>query len=288
MTPTLRTVSAALALLALPVITTGCVPQDRYDHLVMAKRTVEEQLVRAEDERDSYQTALEQCQSDRGRFQSANVSLQDQLGGLQGSVSDLEQQNMNMLGRISQLQVGPLPQDMERALTDLAAQYPDLLSFDARRGMLRLASDFTFDLGSAQLRSGATDTVRRLATILNDGKARDFEIQIVGHTDNVPIRKPETRRNHPSNTHLSVHRAISVGDSLKAAGIDPTRVQVAGYGPYRPAVQNGARGEAANRRVEIFLTPMPMLDAYPGAVTEYVPEQPAVESVSVPDDEPMK
>lgn len=285
-----RTSMAALALLAIPALT-GCMQQDRYDTLVMAKRTVEEQLVRAEDERDAYRNALEQCQGERGQFQSANASLQGQIGSLQGNLSELEMQNQSMMSSISTLQVGPLPEDVNRSLQDLANQYPDVLSFDAGRGMLRFASDFTFASGSAQLSGEAGNTVNRLATILNSGQARDFEIEIVGHTDNVPIRKPQTRQNHPTNTHLSVHRAISVGDALKNSGVDPVRVQVAGYGPHRPAVQNGARGAAANRRVEIFLTPMPMLDSYSGnsmADSYSTPSTSSVEAVSVPVDEPMK
>ena len=80
---------------------------------------------------------------------------------------------------------------------------------------------------------------------------------MVGHTDNMPISKPDTRAKHPTNMHLSTHRAISVRDALVADGITANRVQVAGYGEFRPVAENGTRGSATNRRVEIFLTPMP-------------------------------
>jgi outer membrane protein OmpA-like peptidoglycan-associated protein len=83
---------------------------------------------------------------------------------------------------------GPLPVDVEAAIQRLAASYPDVLSFDAKRGMLRFASDFTFDLGSVALKSEANETLRALARILNTETALEFEARIVGHTDNVGTR----------------------------------------------------------------------------------------------------
>ena len=131
-----------------------------------------------------------------------------------------------------------------------------MLSYDERTGMLRFSSDLTFDLGSASLSSAANQTLGQLAAILNSKDALGFEIRIVSHTDNVPIKRPATRAKHPTNTHLSVHRSIAVRDALVRDGIAPNRTQVAGYGQYRPIAPNGSRGAAANRRVEVYLFPM--------------------------------
>ena len=49
-------------------------------------------------------------------------------------------------------------------------------------------------LGSVDLTSDARRSLQSLAGILNDGAGNDFEARIVGHTDGVPIRKPETKR----------------------------------------------------------------------------------------------
>ena len=57
--------------------------------------------------------------------------------------------------------------------------------------------------------------------------------------------------------HLSVHRAISVRKALAGAGVEPARIQVAGYGEFRPIVPNGPKGAAENRRVDLILVPMP-------------------------------
>jgi chemotaxis protein MotB len=160
--------------------------------------------------------------------------------------------------RVGGLDFGPLPEDMSRALRELAAAYPNVLTFDEQRGMLRFASDFTFALGSADLTSSAQASLAQLARILNGTTGSGFEVRVIGHTDNVPISRPETRAKHPTNWHLSAHRSISVASSLITNGVGANRFQVAGYGEYRPMVPNPAKGGAAqNRRVEIFLLPMP-------------------------------
>ena len=158
-------------------------------------------------------------------------------------------------------------------------RYPDLLSFDADHGLLRFSSDFTFDLGSAELRTDAEATIVTLADILNSDDASSFELRLIGHTDNVPVERPSTLQRHPTNVHLSVHRAISVRDLLVAAGIEAARIQVAGYGEFRPIVPNGKKGAAENRRVELVMTPK-----RPGIVS--LPDAPAEERTLI--EEPMK
>ena len=55
--------------------------------------------------------------------------------------------------------------------------------------------------------------------------------------------------------------------AVLGAGVDPTRILVAGYGEFHPIVPNPAKGGAAeNRRVELILVPMvpdPALAAEP-------------------------
>ena len=40
----------------------------------------------------------------------------------------------DLLKRVGTLEFGPLPEAVSNALTQLAAQYPDMLTFDAKRG----------------------------------------------------------------------------------------------------------------------------------------------------------
>ncbi len=283
-------------LAGLPILAVGCVPQDRYDSLLSANRSLEEQLMQLESDRDSARSNLDTVRDQLTRATANYNELQADKSRLQNEVDRMTREYDELLARVSDLDFGPLPLEVESALEELAASYPELLTFDAQRGLIRFASDFTFDLGSASLRSDAQDSLRQLARILNTDEARGFEARIIGHTDNVPIRRAETRQNHPTNVHLSVHRAISVRDALVNSDVNAVRIQVAGYGEHRPAAPNRTGGTPENRRVEIYLTPMPS-DITPSASDERSSagsesRSPASEPVrprsSSPAPEPMK
>jgi len=279
---TLRRSASRLAFLCLPLMGLGCVPQDRYDQLLTANRSLKEQIVALEDDRDEARASVRSLQDQISGLRTSYDGLESQNSELNMAIDSMESANESNLRRIAQLELGPLPAEIASAIEDLAVAHPDVLSFDARLGMLRFASDFTFDLGSVALKEDAQATLDALAAILSADAARGIEARVVGHTDNVPIGKPETRRLHPTNVHLSVHRAISVRDALVAAGVDAGRILVAGYGEYRPIVENGRRGAAENRRVEIFLAPMSA-----DGTSSPAPEMPAAQPLARPV-EPMK
>lgn len=282
MSPTAKFTTLTL-LLATPLLAGGCVQQEKYDSLVMANRSLEEQLIRTEDERDVARQNLDTVRADLNRATNELDGLRGRYGQAESDLNRMSSEYDELLKRVSAWDFGPLPTEMTSALEELAAQYPEMLTFDAKRGMLRFASDFTFGLGSADLSSSAAAGLQKLAGILNSDTARSFEVRVVGHTDNVRIANAATRAKHPTNWHLSAHRAISVGESLTGSGVNPVRLQVAGYGEYRPVVPNPAKGGAAqNRRVEIFLLPMPEIVDGPSA--------PAAASATPSriNDEPMK
>ena len=100
------------------------------------------------------------------------------------------------------------------------------------------------------------DPKEAVAAVLN-GAGSAYEVRIVGHTDSVPISRPATLKDHPTNWHLGAHRAISVKNALEKSGVRPVRMVVASPSMYRPVAANAKGGTEANRRVEIFLAPMP-------------------------------
>lgn len=248
--------TSTLLLASLPISNFGCVQQDRYDNLLSVNRSLKEQLVTAQDENATTEANLVELRRELGSATARSDSMQQQIGGLEGELDQQSNANQDLMTRVSRLQLGPLPIDVEQALTRLAMEYNNVLSFDAGQGMLRFSSDFTFDLGSVEIKAAAAETLAQVARILNSTAAEIFEVQVVGHTDNVPIRNPGTRAAHPTNLHLSVHRAIAVRNALVMEGVSPIRTQIAGYGEYRPLVPNRLGGAGANRRVEIFLVPM--------------------------------
>lgn len=250
-------ITTVVCLASLTLLSTGCVvQQDRYDQLVVTNRTLKEQIVNVQEDRDVANANAATLRGQLTKTKSENDTLRIRIRAIDNELGNQESEYRRLLDRVSDMSVRPLPYRVEQALQELATAYPELLSFDAEAGMIRFASDLTFDLGSIEIKPAAAATINTLADILNSTEATSLEVQVVGHTDNVPIGKPETRQQHPTNVHLSVHRAISVRSALTAAGIDPGRIQVAGYGEFRPITINGPKGAPENRRVELFLFPM--------------------------------
>ena len=120
--------------------------------------------------------------------------------------------------------------------------------------MLRFASDLTFDSGSDIVKDQAKQALSALGNILKSSAASPYEVFIVGHTDSQRISGGTAQR-HPTNMHLSCHRAIAVRSALAGMGVPADKMFAAGWGENRPAVPNTGNGNTpANRRVEIFLT----------------------------------
>lgn len=279
---TRSTLRLVLPLAAFSLAGLGCVPQQRYDELMTAYRGKEQQLLSTQNDLD---TATNNERVLRGQLLKATEDIRSLERMRDGSSSDLDRlvSDYDRLQRqLIELGAGPLPAEVIDALTELATRYPEVLEFDAQRGVVRFAADFTFPLGSVELSESARQALRTFAGILGSDGAESLEVRIVGHTDNVPIRRAETRAKHPSNLHLSAHRAIAVRDALVAAGLTPQRFSVVGYGEYRPIVANGRNGAPENRRVEVFLTPMLIPT---GSGVEVVPAETIVQ---VEDDEPTK
>jgi chemotaxis protein MotB len=148
-----------------------------------------------------------------------------------------------------------LPVELTTMLEDFAAQSPDMVTFDAATGVVKFKSDLLFEPGSDTVAANAINAVNSLCQIMNSEQGRQFDIIIAGHTDDIPIGKPETRRKHPTNWHLSAHRAISVLDIMQKNTVDSGRLSVRGFGEYRPIAPNAAnkKGNVQNRRVEIYI-----------------------------------
>jgi len=236
----------------------GCAPQERVDDLRNANRTLQSRNVALEQELEACRSDSQRTQAQLNAAQNAGRSADQSQESLLAQIHGLQQDNDDLLRQIDSFVMPDfLPVELNEALMNLADRNAGLMVFDPLRGMVQMSSDLTFDLGSDQVRADATATLQQLAGVLSDSQAGAFEVRIVGHTDNVPIGKPATRAKHPTNMHLSVHRAISVRNVLLKAGVNPGRIAVSGYGEFRPIVPNQVgKGSLENRRVEIYLVPM--------------------------------
>jgi len=162
-----------------------------------------------------------------------------------------------------QLRLAGNPTALPKALGDelerLAASNAGLMTYDAERGKVQLRSDLTFGLGSAQVSSQASSSLSSLADVLNSSLASAYEVRVVGHTDNVPIRNARFK----NNWELSTARAVEVVTTMTEAGMKAQNVAAAGYAEFDPVADNGSpEGRAQNRRIEIIL--MPKLGEIPG------------------------
>jgi chemotaxis protein MotB len=149
-----------------------------------------------------------------------------------------------------------LPVELNTMLEDFAKNR-EMVEYDVERGVVRFKSDLLFERGSDELAPAGGDVIKALCEILDSEQGKNFDIIIAGHTDDMRIGKAETRREHPTNWHLSAHRAISVLHLMEKSKIAPERMSIRGFGEYRPIAQNepGNKGNPQNRRVEIHIVP---------------------------------
>lgn len=186
-----------------------------------------------------------------GKLDQANASLnaaladkqkdQDQIAALQNQVADLEKEKADAA-------------QMAKGLED--EMRSDLESKDVTISQLQgkltvnILDRILFDSGEAILKPDGAAVMRKIAAIL--AAHPELKIQVVGHTDNVPIRS-----RFASNWELSAARALAAVHFLtENAGVDPRRVGAVGYGEYRPIADNStAEGRARNRRIAIIILP---------------------------------
>lgn len=126
-----------------------------------------------------------------------------------------------------------------------------LLTVEERQGEITVTfpSTATFASGSdAIISQEMLVAIDRVADVVSTATG---EIQVIGHTDNVPIN---TAR-FPSNWELSAFRAISVLRRLEARGsFDRGRLSVMGMADTEPVAPNDTvENRARNRRVEIVI-----------------------------------
>jgi chemotaxis protein MotB len=106
-----------------------------------------------------------------------------------------------------------------------------------------------FNLGESELSGNARNSLHKIVEVIRD---TPYMINVVGHTDNIPMRSTRFK----SNWELSVARASTVARYLiEEIGMDPSQFVVSGYSSYRPIEPNiTSENRAKNRRVEIIIS----------------------------------
>jgi chemotaxis protein MotB len=121
------------------------------------------------------------------------------------------------------------------------------VTFTSQYVMLTMKGSILFNPGSATLNEDCKPVLDRVAMILE--RYAKGEIEINGHTDNVPMNSAQ----FPSNEELSDARALSVFYYLvETSSLNPSLIKHSGYGERMPIADNSTEaGRARNRRVEI-------------------------------------
>ncbi len=244
-------------LFALILVSAGCISQEQYEDMAAQNRIQQNRI-------DALESELNVLEASKARLEKQLATLTSQGGVTSAATAEeiaaleaaIEEKNALIAKMRDQLLGGgmKLPMELSIMLEDFAKNNP-MVSFDKETGKLKFESDLLFELGSDKVAADGVSSIQALSDIMKMDEAKEFDVIIVGHTDDVPIGKPETRAKHPTNWHLSVHRAISVLNTMVKSGIKSTRLSVRGFGEYRPLVPNAPnnKGNAANRRVEMFI-----------------------------------
>ena len=162
--------------------------------------------------------------------------------------------------RVNQLE--KIIEGQKQALNDLKEQLSDaLLNFEGkgltveqRNGKVYISMDnkLLFKSGRWNVESQGKKAIQQLSIVLM--KNPEISILIEGHTDNVPFI---SRGAMKSNWDLSTKRATAVVEILlENDQILPQNITAAGRSEYFPIAPNSSvDGRAANRRIEVILSP---------------------------------
>jgi chemotaxis protein MotB len=153
--------------------------------------------------------------------------------------------------RVNPTEIPGALQRMQRQVQDAMQSLIDAKLVTVRRENMWLEieinADILFPSGAGEFAPAAEPVLDKLADVL---KPFPNPIRVEGHTDDRPIRTTA----FPSNWELSAARAASVVHQFTRQGIDPLRLEIVGYGEFRPRQPNDTSdGRNANRRVAVLV-----------------------------------
>ncbi len=222
----------------------------RYDEMIKANkelREIEEKL----------NTRINQLLS------LSSTENQELREDLQKNLEDLNAKEKQLKDRESRVkELEDILNKQEQVVTDLKNKIDQALSgfsatdltVERKNGKVyvSLSEKLLFATGSTAVDPKGKDALKKLAEVLQ--KNPDIQIEIEGHTDNVPLKSGSFPKD---NWDLSVLRATSIVKILtQENGIDTKRISASGRGEFTPVAGNEtSEGRAKNRRTEIVLSP---------------------------------
>lgn len=213
------------------------------------------------EELQSLQSSLDRAKSDLAGARAENETNRNLIAALNGQVADLQKQKE---------QVAQSSKTLEDEMRSQLESKDVTISKLQGKLTVNILDNVMFDSGEAVLKPDGEAVMKKIAAILTEHP--QLMIQVVGHTDNVPIR-PGLHTRFASNWELSTARALAAVHFLtEQSGVDPRRVGAVGYGEFRPVADNSTpEGRAKNRRIAITILPDEFAPAdVPGATNAAV------------------
>jgi len=211
---------------------------------------------------------LASCVSNQ-RYDDAQVSAkhyQTRVVEQERRISELEDENRRLRGQLEASEakiaeagfaeeIDARLQNLRNIMSELGHDPGDVTKFAVDGGYVyRVKDSILFALGSAEV---SPDGKKVLMEVAADIASRPHgRVYVRGHTDNLPISRPETQKRFPlGNLQLSAARAVEVGALLAREGkVDENRLVVMGFGPSDPVAPNTTEeNRQKNRRVDIFV-----------------------------------
>ena len=217
--------------------------------------------------RDSVAQAIKEIQSLEKEFtllkENSDLKIQESIAKnntLLKQIALKETELQSRGARVDQLE--QMIEDQKKALNDLKERLSSALlnykgkglTVEQRNGKVYISMEnkLLFKSGSWVVEAEGVQALGQLAKVLE--KNPEITVLIEGHSDNVPFTSKGALE---SNWDLSTKRATAVVQILlKNKQILPQNLTAAGRSEYVPIAPNSsAEGRAANRRIEVVLSP---------------------------------
>jgi len=217
--------------------------------------------------RDSYNASLKKIKIIQDEFnllkENSNLKIQQSIAKNNALLKEIAIKETELQSRSEKVeQLEKMIQDQRQALNDLKETLSDaLLNFQGKgltveqlngKVYVSMENKLLFKSGKWNVEKQGIKALKQLANVLVDNP--DISILIEGHTDNVPVN---SKGDIKSNWDLSTKRATAVVEILlQNEQILPQNLTAAGRSEYLPIAPNSTfEGRAANRRIEIILSP---------------------------------
>ncbi len=191
------------------------------------------------------ETAAAEARKVAEQAAATNATLATELESLRGHATELEQQVQQ-----AQQARDSLEQQMR---TELDSKDITISQLQGKL-TVNILDRVLFDSGRADLKPEGQAVLVKVAKVL--AKFPKRPVQVIGHTDNVPIHD-RTTDGFTDNWALSAGRAVAaVRFLVERTGADPKRLSAAGCGEFKPIADNATlEGRAKNRRIAVVVLP---------------------------------